>query len=76
MSSSQQNNSNTVNNVNVNDKEIKEKIYEDKYTNTWNTGWHPGNTNKSKDDPDFSWHHHTPEGRKVLSGLSDSFYMD
>ena len=38
--------------------------------------WYPGNTNKNKNDVGYSWHHHTPEGRKVLSEMSDSFYMD
>lgn len=31
---------------------------------------------KSKNDPDYSWHHDTLEGRKVLSSLTDAFYMD
>ena len=38
--------------------------------------WHPGNTNKSPNDKDYSWHFHTPAGRKVISELNDSFYMD
>ena len=40
------------------------------------TGWTPGNTNKSPNDPDFTWYHHTPQGRRVLSEMSDAFYMD
>ena len=31
--------------------------------------------NKSPGDPGYSWHHHTKEGRKVLSGLNDEFDM-
>ena len=31
---------------------------------------------KNKGDPGYSWHHDTQEGRKVLSSLTDAFYMD
>ena len=31
---------------------------------------------KSKNDPGYSWHHDTLEGKKVLSSLTDAFYMD
>lgn len=31
---------------------------------------------KSQSDPNFSWHHDTLKGKKVLSSLTDAFYMD
>lgn len=46
------------------------------YTPIHNSGWHPGIVNKSPNDPDYNWHRHTPQGRKALSEMSDSFYMD
>ena len=66
-----------VNNSKSNKPDLS-KIKEDSSTKeSFVSGcWHPGNINKSPKDPEYSWHHHTPAGRKVLSELSDSFYMD
>ena len=57
-----------------NTAEFKQKPIHKKYK-SFNTQYQ-GVVNKRPGDPDYSWHHHTQEGRKVLSELSDQFYMD
>ena len=37
---------------------------------------HPGNTNKSPNDPGYDFHLNTSSGRKILSNLNDELYMD
>ena len=37
---------------------------------------HPGNTNKSPNEPGYDFHVHTSAGRKILSNLNDEMHMD
>ena len=63
-------------NKDVNKKDNEELVgytKEETNSNKFNSN---GVVNKSPGDPGYSWHHHTPQGRKVLSQLTDQFYMD
>ena len=56
----------------ANDTENKSSKVKD---NIFNKDIERGGYN-SKNDPGYLWHHDTLEGKKVLSSLTDAFYMD
>ena len=37
---------------------------------------HTGYENLSPSDPGYSFHHNTPQGRAILSAMTDEFYMN